>query len=255
MSDAHIFAVTLHHLAPGAKRAGAGLPDIELTEVPEKKLRELVRALSALASTDLGAASPELRVVAPHGQFVVQIAQGRLRINSWTIRVGGSDLSPEQIIALITGAEAVANAVGINSASGQPKRSRATMVAVLAVLILVTNGLTAWWLTRPPPRPPLLPNYAPLAKDSAERLLTGITGDYQTGMNAGARALKISKDGRVHWLHFGPGGTIAEDVEIVVQPVQAHDRPALLADERALIEVVDGASLVFYNETYRRKVP
>ena len=41
----------------------------------------------------------------------------------------------------------------------------------------------------------------------------------------------------------------------MVQPVQARGRQALLADDRALIEFPDPVSLVFYNETYRRKVP
>ena len=255
MSDTPTFTVTLHHLAPGAKQAGAALPDIGLTDVTAKNLHALIRALAALAPTNLGTASPELRVVAPHGQFVVQVAEGRLRINSWTIRVGGSVLSPDQIFALITGTEAVAGAAGVDLGSGVPKRSRGVILAVLAVLILGTNGFTAWWLTRPPPNSPFLPDYAPLAKEPAARLMADVAGDYQTGTNAGARALKISKDGNVHWLRFGPNVTIAEDTEVAVQPVQSHGKPALLADERALIEVADGASLVFYNETYRRKVP
>lgn len=255
MSDTPTFTVTLHHLAPGAKQAGTALPDIGLTDVTAKNLHALIRALAALAPTNLGTASPELRVVAPHGQFVVQVAEGRLRINSWTIRVGGSVLSPDQIFALITGAEAVAGAAGIDRGEGAPKRSRGATIAVLAVLILGTNGFTAWWLTQPPPRPPLLRDYTPLAREPAERLMADIAGDYQNGTNAGSRALKIAKDGHVHWLRFGPRSTIAEDTEVAVQPVQSHGKPALLADERALIEVADASSLVFYNETYRRKVP
>jgi len=64
--------------------------------------------------------------------------------------------------------------------------------------------------------------------------------------------LTITKDGRVHWLLLGPGGAIVEDNEVAVQAVQSRGRPALLADERALIEIADAASLTFYNETYRR---
>src|ERR1019366_7558089 len=80
VSDTPAFTVTLHHLAPGAKQAGATLPDVALTDVPAKTLHALIRSLAALAPTNLGTAVPELRVVAPHGQFVVQIVQGRLRI-------------------------------------------------------------------------------------------------------------------------------------------------------------------------------
>jgi hypothetical protein len=255
VSAAPTFTVTLHHLAPGAKQSGATFPDIELLGLTDKKLRELIRALASLASTNLGTASPELRVVAPHGQFVVKISEGRLRINSWTIKVGGADLSPDQIFSLITGAEAVAEAAGITVGDIGPKRSRGGLIAVLAVLILGTNALTAWMLMRPPPPPPLLPDFTPLAKETGERLFADIAGDYQTGAAPGSRGLKISKDGHVHWLRLGPAGAITEDLEVAVQPVQSHGQRALFADERALIEVADSASLVFYNQTYRRKAP
>ena len=255
MSDASTFNVTLHHLAPGAKQADATLPDAELLGLTDKKLRELIRALAGLASTNLGAASPELRVVAPHGQFVVKVSEGRLRINSWTIKVGGSDLSPDQIFALITGAEAVAEAAGIAVDVGGPKRSRGGKIALLAALILGTNAVTAWMLTRPPPPPPLLPEFVPLAKEPADRFVAEIAGDYQTGLNEGARGLKVAKDGRVHWVRFGPGGAVAEDTELAVRPVQANGKPGLLADERTVIEADATGSLVFYNEIYRRKAP
>jgi len=255
MSAAPTFTVVLHHLAPGAKQAAVTFPDTELPAISDKKLRELIRALATLAPTNLGTASPELRVTAPHGQFVVQISQGRLRINSWTIKVGGADLSPDQIFALITGAEAVADAVGIDITEGATKGSRKGLVAALAVLILGTNALTAWMLTRPGPPPPLLPDFTPLAKEPAERLIADLAGDYRTGPNEGARGLKVGKDGHVRWLRLGAGGAVAEDEELPVQPVQSHGRPALLADGRALIEVGDSASLLFYNETYRRKAP
>lgn len=58
--DQPTFTVTLHHLSPGAKQAGAALPDVELTDVTAKNLHALIRALAALAPTDLGTASPEL---------------------------------------------------------------------------------------------------------------------------------------------------------------------------------------------------
>jgi hypothetical protein len=255
VSDAPTFTVTLHHLAPGAKQASAALPDTELPGLTDRKLRELIRALAALTSTNLGTASPELRVVAPHGQFVVKISEGRLRINSWTIKVGGADLSPDQIYSLITGAEAVAEAAGVDVHSGGTKPARGPMLAVLAALILGTNALTAWMLMRPPPPAPMLPEYAPLAQEPAERFLADLAGDYQTVTGDGARALKITKAGGVHWLQFGPGGAIAEDTELAAQPVQSHGQPALLADGRALIEPVNAVAVSFYQETYRRKVP
>lgn len=255
MSDDPTFTVTLHHLAPGAKQVGVAWPDLELTEISAKKLRELIRALAALASSNFSPAMPELRVVAPHGQFVVQVAEGRLRINSWTIRVGGSALSPDQIFALITGTEAVAEAVGMEIGGTRSKRSRGAIIALLAALIIGSNGLTAWMLTRPPPPPPLLPDFVPLAAEPAARFLAGLIGEFQTGSNDGDRILRVTKDGRVHWLRLGAKGAITEDVEVAVKPVQSRGQSALLADERTLIEAPDGGSLVFYGLTYRRKAP
>jgi hypothetical protein len=239
------------------KRADAAAPDLALRDLSEKKLRELIRALAVLAPTNLGSASPELRVTAPQGQFVVRIAEGRLRINSWTIKVGGADLSPEQICACITGTEDVADAAGGGADDlGPRKRGRGPVIALLAALIVGSNGITVWMLLRPDnPPPPLLPDCQPLAAESAARFVKGLAGEYQNGAAAGARALKISADGSVHWLVLAPGGAIAEDTTLTVQPVQVRGQPALLADGRALIEAPDAASVVFYRETYRRKAP
>ena len=251
--DSPTFTVTLHHLAPDAKKAGAAYPDTELPEVNEKKLRGLIRALAGLAAENYAPAAPELRVEAPHGKFVVQVLGGRLRINSWTMRVGGADLTPDQIFALITGAEAVADAVADAGASAA-RRSRRGLIALFAILIVGSNATTAWMLLRAPANP-LLPEFTLLAKEPAERLLATAAGEYQSGTAAGARALTITPSGRARWVTFGPHGTIAEESEVMVQPVQSKGRAALLADDRALIELPDPVSIVFYNETYRRKAP
>ena len=255
MSDAPTYTVTLHHLAPGAKQAGANFPDVECPAITEKQLRELIRQLGALASTNLGAALPEIRVVAPLGQFVVKISEGRLRVNSWAIKIGGADLSPEQIVGVISGAGAEPESTSAEEHAAAGKRPRGGVVAVLAVLIIGINALTAWMLTQPQPPVPLLPEYTPLAREPAERFVTGIAGEYRTSSNGGGRGLVVGKDGRVHWLRFGPGGAVAEDTEVAVKPVQAHGKPALLADGRTLIETDATTSLVFYNEVYRRKAP
>jgi hypothetical protein len=248
-----MFTVTLHHLAPDAKKAGAAYPDAELPEVNEKKLRQLIRALATLATTDYGAAAPELRVASPHGQFIVQISQGRLRINSWTMRVGGSDLTPDQIFALITGAEAVADAAA-EAGTTRARGSRMKLVALLAAVVLGTNAVTAWMLLHTPPNP-FLPEFTPLAREPAERLLADTAGEYQTGTSAGSRALVIARNGHAHWRTFGPNQTVAEESDVVLQPVHSHGKSALLADSQALVEIADAASIVFYNETYRRKAP
>jgi hypothetical protein len=248
-----MFTVTFHHLAPDAKKVGADYLDAEELEVNEKKLRQLIRAFATLAPTDCGTAAPELRVASPHGQFIVQVSQGRLRINSWTMRVGGSDLTPDQIFALITGAEAVAGAAA-EVDSARLRGARLKVVALLVAVVIGTNAVTAWMLLHTPPNP-FLPEFTPLAKEAGARLLDGVAGEYQSGTAAGNLALVIARNGHAHWRTFGPNQTVAEESDVVLQPVQARGKSALLADGQALIEIADAASIVFYNETYRRKAP
>lgn len=249
-----MYTVTLHHLAPEAKQAGSTFADIELSDVSERKLRTLIRALADRATENHGNASPELRVVAPHGQFVVQAVGGRLRINSWTMRVGGADLSPDQIFNLITGSNAVADAV-VEANAGVASRSRRVLLFVCFGLILATNGITAWFLTRRP-ETPFLPRYVSLGEEPGRRFLASVAGEYQSGTVAGSRVLTLTATGdRARWKTLSSENTVAEESEVSVHPVQSAGRPALLADDRALIEFPDPATLVFYNETYRRKAP
>ncbi len=251
--DEATFIVMLHHLAPDAKQAGADFPDTELPPVTAKELRALIRALAAVAARGPGTATPELRVHAAQGKFIVQVVEGRLRINSWDIKVGGTDFSPDQIFALITGVEPEDDGDGGAPGVGG-KRSRRGLVALLVAGIVASNAITAWMAMRPPPNP-FLPEFTVLAPEQAERLFTDAAGEYQTGVNEGDRALTITKDRRVRWMKFGPGHAIAETADLAVQAVQSRGRPALLADERALIDVADPVSVIFYNETYRRKTP
>lgn len=252
--DAPTFTVTLHHLSPDAKQAGTQFPDTDLGAVPDKKLREFIRAVAALASKNNGAAAPELRVAAPQGRYIVRIAEGQLRITSWDIRVGGTNFSPDQVFGLITGAEAEAESYASDAPAFKAKRSSRGLVVLLAVLIIGTNVVTAWLLTRPPANP-FLPEFTPLEAEQAGRLFTDAAGDYQTGPGEGDRALNITRDGRVRWVKFGPKRAIVETADLKVQAVKSRGQLALLADEQALITVADPATVVFYNETYRRVAP
>lgn len=252
MTDETTFNVTLHQLSPDAKRAGKDFTDVELAQVNVKKIRELIRALAKAAAQDLGGADPELRVHAPHGRFIVQIRDGRLHINSWDIKVGGSDQTPEQIFGLITGVEASLGGEASELAGPITKRSRRLVLGLIIAGIIASNVFTAWYAMREPANP-FLPEFTILEPEQADRLFAELVGEYQTGTTEGDRALAISRDRQVRWMKFGPKGSIAETVEVKVQAVRAHGARALLADERALIDVPDPASLLFYNETYRRK--
>jgi len=252
--DASAFTVTLHHLSPDAKRAGVDLPDTELASVSEKELRHLIRTFGALATQDVGAATPELHVAAPQGRYIVRLADGQLRITSWDIRVGGKSFSPDQVFGLITGADGETADAAAEALPFRSKRSSRGLIALLAVLVVGTNVGTAWWLTRPPENP-FLPDFTLLAPEQAARLFLDAAGEYQTGTAESDRALTITREGRARWVKFGVGHAIAETADVKIKAVQTQGQRAFLADEQALITVPDPATVVFYNETYRRVAP
>ena len=125
------------------------------------------------------------------------------------------------------------------------------MLVVLVSLIILTNVVTAWWMTRPPDLP-FLPEFTVLAPEQAERLFADAAGDYRTGTSEGDRALAITRDAKVRWVKFGPKQSIVETADLKVRAVQSRGQRALLADEQALITVPDPATVIFYNENYRR---
>ncbi len=250
MNPGPTFSVTLHHLSPDAKTADAGYPDAEQANVPAEKLHALIGAMAALAGRANGGATPELRITAPHGRFTVQVAEGQLRFNSWTTRVGGFDLTAEQIFAIIAGIEDG----DPGAAVALEGKARWLKLGLLTILIVGSNVVTAWMLTRPPPNP-FLPAFKPLEAAPAGRLLASVAGNYQTGAGEGDRGLNILPDGRMHWVKFGPKAAVVEESDLTGQAVESGGRSALFANGNALVEVVDGSTLKFYGDTYRRKVP
>lgn len=254
-----MFTVTLHHLTPDAKKVGVEFIDGELANVSEKRLRELIANLAVTAGRDKGIASPELRIAAPHGRFVIQVFEGKLRFNSWTIRVGGASLTPDQIFAIVTGtddpAAAAAAADSFVRDAQQSHSSKRWKILLVAALILGTNGITAWMLTRPPPGNPLLAEYQLLSAAPAERLLTDVAGEYQTGTGEGQRSMRIARDGKVHWVKFGPNGSVAEETDLTAKAAQSRGHPALYTSMDSLIDIMDGITAVFNGDTYRRKMP
>lgn len=246
-----MFTVTLHHLAPDAKKAGSEFPDLELPDLKGEKLRGLIASLAKVAKQNHGSASPELRIAAPSGKFVVRALSGGLRFTSWTTRVGGADLTPDQIFDFIAG---TGDAVAEAGTSDSSARARWMKVVLLAVLIAGSNAVTAWMLMRPPPNP-FVPDYQLLPAEPAGRLLADVAGDYQTGTAEGDRRLRILRDGRVNWAKFGLQKSIAEEENFTVQSAHSGGKPALFTSTGALIEIVDGSTLKLYGDTYRRTMP
>lgn len=260
MNAAAQFTVTLHHLAPDARRAGAEFADLNLANVAPEKLRTLLEALAALAPTTQFPAEPELRIVGPHGRFVVQVRNGQVRVTSWTTQEAGSGLTPNRILAMIMGTEAADESDGpasgaMGAAVGQ--LSRRWKIAVLAIAVAGTNGVTAWLLTRPPAPPPpeLLPEYRVVAPEQAARLLANFAGDFETGGNPGDRRLTIRRDGTLRWVRLGPNQTMEEDLNLTSQAAESRGRPVLVASNYGMIEMKDPITIVYFGDTYRRKMP
>lgn len=253
MSELAVYSVTVHHLAPDAKAAGPEFADFELSDVTPKKLRGLLEQLSEIAPAVQPPASPEMRIASRDDRFLVQVKDGRIRFSSWSIRAGGCDLTPAQILAAITGNEEVAaERDRSESASRQPRAW--LKIGLILLAIAGSNCVTAWMILRPAPNP-FLPAYTLLPPEPAARLLAATAGYYETGTAEGDRALKIAPEGKIRWVQFGPGGSVEEESELSAQAAQAAGQPALFTSAGALIEIKDVVTLVYYGDTYRRRSP
>jgi len=255
MSAGGEFHVSLHHLAPDATRADAKLPDVEFARLSAKKLGALLEAFATLAPQVRYPAAPSLRVRGEHGDFLVQVNAGQVRVTSWSTQANTENLTPDRILALIMGAD-VADGRGARADGIFGRLPRAGKIAVLAVAIVGSNILTAWFVTRPPPRLPVavLPEYRPLEPEPGQRALADYAGDYETGRAPGDRQLMIAKDGTLRWRQLGPDGKIADDVALAAQPAQSHGRAVLVASNQGMIELKDPVTLVYFGDTYRRKM-
>ncbi len=243
------FSVTLHHFAPDGARAAADLPDVELPAVSAEQLRALLRGLAQLAPTIQYPAAPELRIAAADGRFLVQVKDGRIRFTSWSLRAGGSELTPEEIFRAITGEEL--NDFGPGGARETKSRlPKGVKIALLALAILGTNAITAWVLTRPPAD--ALPEYRRLDPEPAQRMWAEVAGTYETGAEEGDRRLTIKTGGDVNWSKYAADLTLDEQTTLKAEAVLLAGRPALLTSTRAPIEVKDALTVIFYGDTYRR---
>jgi hypothetical protein len=247
------YAVTLHHLASDVTWASATAPDVELKNLSAAKLRMLIESLATLAPAVQYPAAPEIRITAPGGRFLVQVKDAKVKFTSWALRAGGTELTPQQMIAAITGEPLDERGMVAGGSTSKSRLPKGVKVALLAVVIVGSNAVTAWVATKPPMT--LLPPYRLMDEAPAQRLLTTVAGDYETGKEPGDRALSIKKNGAVRWTKLGPDRAIEEDETFATKPVQVgpNATPGLLAD-KAVIEVKDPITVVFYGDTYRRKV-
>ncbi len=256
MSDETVFAVTFHQLAPDLKRAGAEFSDFDRSGVTLDQLHGLIERLTVLAPIVQYPAEPELRIVGPQGRFLVQARNGEILVSSWSTRTAGAKLSPKQIVAMIMGLEEAGELplgqVGNATTASLPRRWK---LLILALAVAGSNGVTAWYLTRPPPPPPreLFPEHRLLAPEQAARVLTEFAGDFETGAGEGDRGLTISPDGSVRWIVRGAGRSITEETKLHARAAESGGLLVLVTDNFGMIEMKDPVTVVYFRDTYRRQ--
>jgi hypothetical protein len=252
------YTIGLKHLSADLKQAAANLPDLQLDNVPAKKLRALLKAFAALAPHVEYPAAPEMRLTTARDKFVVQVREKQLRLVSWSAtQPAAGGLTADQIFTAITG-EAVGRE---DDGRGRGTRSAGTaapdntvrnriIIALCSVGIVLCNAFTVWLVTRPPRD--RLPKYALLAPEPAERLLTSAVGAYETGGQPGDKRLQIRKDGSALLGKFGKDLKILDEKKFTVKGAQVAGRPSLITSRRSMIEIKDPVTLVLYGDTYRR---
>lgn len=252
---ADLFEVNLRQLSADLKKAAYAYPDVPLGNMPASKVLKLLKSAEALAPQVAYPAAPEIRIVAPTGQFVVQFKEGRLKLVSWAKAAAGGVLSAQQIGAIIVG-EAAATTASSSRAERAVGGTRSRIqhyitMTLLGAAIIGTNVFTVWFLTRPPKS--LLPKYRLLEREPAERLLASAAGEYATGEKPGDRRLHIRRDGVAVWGKFGADRAVTKETNFTLKGAETGGQPALLTSKRALITIKDPMTVVLHGDTYQRK--
>ena len=250
-----LYMVTLKHLARDGKKASADLPEVQLSYLTAKQLRGLIDGVAALVPAIAYPVEPELRIAAPEGKFVVQVKGGKLSLVSWSSAHKGGEYSAARIYSIITGEEAEEAARAQEVAIDEPGGSRNKLViALLIVGIVAVNAFTIWFVSQP--KKTLLPKYAVLAADPAERLLGNVAGFYETGSAPGDRRLEIDKAGKMQRYKFGPERALTIKQSYTLQPADAGGKPAIIANgsanRKALLTIKDPVTIVLYGDLYHR---
>ncbi len=250
------YDVTLTQLSPDARKAGIEFPAATRAGLTRKELRALLKAAAETAPSVSYPLTPELRVVAPTGNYVIQLKDGRMNFVSWaSLNSRGGTPTVDQIVEIITG-EIVEGDAGLpetaqpQSGAGSRGMKRGLLVVVLVGLVVGVNAVTFLQAKKPPGN--FLPRYAALDAGPAERVLSSVAGAYETGGQPGDRRLQISREGAVQWIKFGAGRAVAERREFTVKAVEVAGAPALLTSRESLIKIKDPANLALFGDSYVR---
>lgn len=269
MSDAPpLFDLALRHLSRDARQAGIELPDEKLTALTVVQLRELLEALATLAPKVEYPAAPEMRISVASRQYLVHVRDGSVRFSSWSVRAGGCNLTPGQIIDAITGTDdavdtpvrIVRPARAVRAApppvEEEPRRRTGLIVALAAAAI--GCPLLTWQLAGSSSdetelrRLMKIPEYRVLEPEPAKRQFERAVGTYETGGAEGDRRLVLRADGTVLCAKYGPGRALLEETTMTAVAAEAGGQMAFLTGNRTPIEVRDASTVVFCGDTYRR---
>jgi hypothetical protein len=263
------YHVTLHHLAPGAVAAGLAYPDEQLSAVPLPQLREMLYALSEVASrlTIYEPSTPEIRIKTDRESFVIRTRYRRLCFVGYEAALRGEEHSVAYILTTITGTTEVAKAPEPRAdrpSSASPISTTDTpadtgrvprwmKIAVMAAIIIGCNGTAAWLLLRPPTT--LAPKYTLMTPAESVALLTRVAGEYRTGSAEGDRRIIIDTTGTARLAKFGPNLAPIQPTSKPVRGAIVDGQPALVTADPASITLKDADTILFFGNTYKRHAP
>ena len=264
---APVYSVTLHHLAPGAAAAGLGYADEQMNTVTSAQLREMLHALSEVASrlTIYEPSAPEIRIKTDREVYVVRTRYRRLCFVGREALLRGEEHSIDFILATITGlAEpevksaaprtfdrpGTAHPVSLHLPSaGIPTWAKVALMLVLSAACL---GGGVWMMFRPARS--LAPKFSYLSSADSTALLARTAGEYQTGNLEGDRRLIIDNVGTLRIAKYGAAQAIAEEVIRTARGASQNGQPALATSDPYVLIVKDADNVVFFGQNYKRVV-
>lgn len=262
------YHVTLHHLAPGVAAAGLAYPDEQLPSVSLPQLREMLYALSEVATrlTIYEPSAPEIRIRTDREAFLVRTRYRRLCFVGYEAALRGEEHSVAYILTTITGNTETAKAPEPRQerpSSASPLVSatpdeagrfpRWLKIAVMAVIIIGCNVTAGWMLLAPPKT--IAPKYSLLTPAESVALLGRVAGEYRTGSAEGDRRIIIDATGTARLAKFGPNLAPTQPVTKTLRGALVDGQHALVTNDPAAVVLKDADTIVFFGNTYKRHAP
>ena len=250
------FTVGFKQLSPDARKAGVAFVETQREGVSGRELRTLLRSAATTAPQVAYPLTPELRITAPSGRYMIQLKEGRLHFVSWSSATSrGGNPTADQIFDIISGAEVVDDttpvaAGGPAAEGGSSNVGRWIVGGLLVVAIVGINFYSVWNYRKPPGN--LLPPFSLKEPERAKRLIETVAGAYETGSASGDRRLQINRDGTVVWIKFGANRATAERNEFTAQGAETNGQDALFTSRKSLIEVKETTVIKLFGDTYVR---